>query len=136
MGDGKKVFILIAFAATSMTMVAEAMFYCSGSVADLPCAPDLLEETWTTFVMQQNKKSLSSLQIHVRHFKDPLLPWRTPKELSDHCRYSVTDLGLGETPPTSSPFSFARSIHWQPPLECIVLVEIFWGIGAHSFGDS
>ena len=61
MGDDKKIFILIAFAATSMTMVAEVMFYCSGSVADLPCAPDLLEETWTTFVMQQNKKSLSSL---------------------------------------------------------------------------
>ena len=40
-GDGKKV----AFTATSMTMVAEAMFGCSGSVADLPCAPILLEET-------------------------------------------------------------------------------------------
>jgi len=44
-GDGRKVFIHVAFAATSMTMVADAMFGCSGSVADLPCAPVLLEET-------------------------------------------------------------------------------------------
>ena len=43
--DGKKVFIRVAFATTSMTMVAEAIFGCSGSIADLPCALVLLEET-------------------------------------------------------------------------------------------
>jgi hypothetical protein len=37
-------------------------------------------------------------------------------------------LGFEETPPTSSSFSFAQPIRWQPPPEGIVLVEIFGGI--------
>ena len=128
-GDGRKVFIPVAFAATSMTMVAEAMFGCSGSVADLPCAPVLLEETLDYACNAAEQQILSSLKIPARHFKDPPPPWRTPKELSDHCRHIVADLGLGETPPTSSSFSFAQPIRWQPPPEGIVLVEIFGGIG-------
>ena len=72
---------------------------------------------------------MPSLQIFARHFKNPPPPWRTPKELSDHCRHIVKDLGLGEAPPTSSSFSFAQPIRWQPPPEGIILVEILGGIG-------
>ena len=128
-GDGRKVFIPVTFAATAMTMVAEAMFGCSGSVADLPCAPVLLEETMDYTCNAAEQQFLPSFQIPARHFKDPPPPWRTPKELSDHCRHIVADLELGEAPPTSSSFSFAQPIRWQPSPEGIVLVEIFGGIG-------
>jgi hypothetical protein len=127
--DGRKVFIPVAFAATSITMVAEAMFSCSGSVVDLPCAPILLEETLDYACNAAEQQILPHLQIPALHFKDPPPPWRTPKELSDHCRHIGADLGLGETPPTSSSFSFAQPIRWQPPPEGIVLVEIFGSIG-------
>ena len=72
---------------------------------------------------------MSSLQIHARHFKDPPPPWRTPKELSNHWRHIVADLGLGETPLPSFLFSFIQPIRWQPPHESIAIVEIFGGIG-------
>ena len=110
-------------------MVVEAMFGCSGSVADLPCAPVLLDEAFDYACNTAEQQILSSLQIHARHFKNPPPPWRTLQELSDQRRHIVADLGLGETPPTSSSFSFAQPIRWQPPPECIVLVEIFGGIG-------
>jgi hypothetical protein len=77
-GDGKKVFILVAFAATSMTMVAEAMFGCSGSVANLHCALVLLEETLDYACNATEQQILSYLQISARHSKDPPPPWRTP----------------------------------------------------------
>ena len=128
-GDDKKIFIPVAFAATSMTMIAEAMFGCNGSVADLPCIPISLKEPLDYACNAAEQQIFPSLQNFARHFKDPPLPWRTPEELSDHCRHIVADLGLGETPPTSSSFSFAQPIRWQPPHEGIVLVEIFGGIG-------
>ena len=109
-GDGRKIFIPVAFAATSMTMVAEAMFGCSGLLVDLLCASVLLEETLDYACNATEQQSLSSLQILARHFKDPPPPWRTPKELSDQCGHIVADLGLGETPPMSSLFSFAQRI--------------------------
>jgi hypothetical protein len=110
-GDGRKVFIHIAFATTSMAMVAETMFGYSGSVADLSCAPILLEEILDYVYNAAEEQILPSLQIHARHFKDP--SWRTPKELSDHCRHIVADLGRGETPPTTSSFSFTQPNRWQ-----------------------
>jgi hypothetical protein len=128
-GDSRKEFIPVAFAATSMTMVAEAMFGCSGSVADLPCALVLLEETLDYAFNAAEQQILSPSQISARHSKDPPPPWCTPKELSDHCRRIVADFRPGETPPTSSSFSFAQPIRWQPSPEGIVLVEIFGGIG-------
>ena len=112
-----------------MIMVAEAMFGCSGSVADLPCAPILLEETLDYACNAAEQQILLSLQIHARHFKDPPPPWRTSNELSNHCGHIVADLGLGETPPMSPLFIFAQPIRWQPSSEGIVLVEIFGGIG-------
>ena len=84
-GDGRKVFIPVAFAATSMIMVAEAMFGCSDSVAELPCAPVLSEETLDYVCNAAEQQILPSLEILARHFKDLLPPWRTSKELSDHC---------------------------------------------------
>jgi hypothetical protein len=53
-----------------MTMVAEAMFGCNGSVADLPCAPVLLEETLDYACNAAEQQILPSLQISARHFKD------------------------------------------------------------------
>jgi hypothetical protein len=87
-----------------MTMVAEAMFGCSGSVADLPCAPVLLEETLDYACNAAEQQILPPSQISARHSNDPPPPWCTPKELSDHCRHIVADFRLGETPPTSSSF--------------------------------
>jgi hypothetical protein len=73
-GDGRKVFIPVTFAATSMTMVAETMFGCSGSVANLPCAPVLFEETLDYACNATGQQILPSLQIHARHSKDPPPP--------------------------------------------------------------
>ena len=123
-----KVFIHVVFAVTSIIMVAEAMFGCSGSIANLPCVPVLLEETLDYACNASEQEILPSFKIHARHFKDPLPPWCTPKKLSDHCRHIVADLGLGETPATSSSFFFAKPIRWQPPPEGIVIEEIFGGI--------
>jgi hypothetical protein len=57
-----------------MTMVAEAMFGCSRSVADLPYAPILLEETLDYVCNAAEQQILPSLQIHAQHFKDPPPP--------------------------------------------------------------
>ena len=104
------VFNFVAFAAASMTMIAETMFGCSGSVPDSLCAPVLLEEILDYACNAAEQQILSSLKILAQHFKDPPPPWQTPKKLSDHCRYIVAVLGLEETPPTSSSFSFAQPI--------------------------
>ena len=92
------------FRSYSMTMVAEAMFGCSGSIADLPCGPILLKETLDYACNTAEQQIFSSLQIFARHFKDLPPPFCIPKELSDQYRHIVADLELGETPPTSSSF--------------------------------
>jgi site-specific DNA-cytosine methylase len=123
------VFIPVTFAATAMTMVAEAMFGCSALATDLQCAPILLEEALAYTCSAAEQLDSASLQIPARHFKDPSPPWHTPRELSEHCLQIVADLGLGHTPSTSPLFSFAQPIRWQPPPEGIILVELFGGIG-------
>ena len=69
-GDDKNVFIHVAFAATSMTMVAEAMFGCSSSVADLPCAPVLLEEILDYTCNFAEQQILSSFQNSCSTFQE------------------------------------------------------------------
>ena len=127
-GDGRKELIPVAFASGAMTSAYDAMFGCSGLVADLPCGSTLFEETFAFMSGVAETHEHASVLSLTRHAKDPLPPWGTQWELTDRSQEIVATLDTPSALENSSTLLLARTIQWQPPDEGITLVKLFAGI--------
>lgn len=74
MHDGRKEFILVIFAATSMIIPVETLFDCSALASDLHCRVILLQEILAFIFHSIRPTNLQSLDVHIKHGKDPFPP--------------------------------------------------------------
>ena len=129
-GDGRKELIPVSFAAATMSMSAESIFGCSAPLALLPSGPELFQESFAlASAFLEDQQDIPPLRAPPRHCKDPLLPWTNSEELSRQCRNIVATIAPKMLQDTSISSTFAQPIRWHPPLEGIILVELFAGIG-------
>lgn len=107
----------MAFAAATMSMLAEILFNCSASSKDLPSIATLLTQTLAFLSGLLEHKDVRILETLLRHLKDLFAPLDTTKKLSQLCQDLETSSNLGTLPIATSPTVFGQIIYWQPLLE-------------------